>query len=265
MQSLSKGKYMGKVAKKLNVGGNIFSTTYYFENNENCDWHYHENPHISFIFEGEDYSESIYSSSNKSFENGVTFYHAGEKHRWVKQGPFSKSANIELGSGFYNKNNLSESQLNAAITRSIDTKFLMLKIQQEILLNDQTSSTCIQTLLFELVSQSNKTFGNATPKWVSRLDEILDDRWNENLSLKELSIETGVHPITISKHFRKYFSCTLGEYLRKLKVNKSISLIKNSDLTLTDIAFQCGFSDQSHFTRTFKSYVGFLPKNFRNI
>ncbi len=254
---------MGKVAKKLNVDGNIFSTTHYFDNNENCDWHYHENPHISFIFEGEDYSESVHSSTNRAFKNGVTFYRSDEKHRWVKQSRFSKSANIELESDFYQKYDLSESQINNAITQNIDTKFLMLKIQQEILFKDSDSKASIQTLLFELISQSKNSYEYTIPVWVSNLNEILNDRWNENLSLKELANATGVHPITISKHFRKYFGCTLGEYMRKLKVNKSISLIKNSDLNLTDIAFRCGFADQSHFTRTFKNYTGLLPRDFR--
>jgi AraC family transcriptional regulator len=56
----------------------------------------------------------------------------------------------------------------------------------------------------------------------------------------------------------------LGEYLRKLKVQKSIALIKNSELPLTEIAYLCGFSDQSHFTKVFKETLGFLPKEFRH-
>jgi AraC family transcriptional regulator len=80
-----------------------------------------------------------------------------------------------------------------------------------------------------------------------------------------LSRATEKHSITISKHFRKYFSCTLGKYLRKLKVEKSIPLIKNSPMSLTEIALHCGFAEQSHFTRSFKQMTSFLPKDFRNI
>ncbi len=58
----------------------------------------------------------------------------------------------------------------------------------------------------------------------------------------------GVHPVTISKYFPRYFSCTLGEYMRKLKIEKSLSLIKSPGNSLTNVAYACGFFDQSHFT-----------------
>ena len=102
-----------------------------------------------------------------------------------------------------------------------------------------------------------------SPRWMHRLDELLNEKWNEPVTLKELSVSTETHPVTISKNFRKYFSCTLGEYMRKLKIDRSIPLIKNSNMSLTDIASHCGFADQSHFTRTFLRTTGFLPKEFR--
>jgi AraC family transcriptional regulator len=83
------------------------------------------------------------------------------------------------------------------------------------------------------------------------------------MPLQEIALIIGVHPVTISKFFRKYFSCTLGEYQRKIKIEKSIQLIKESKLSLTEIAFLCGFTDQSHFTRNFKNMTGFLPKKFQ--
>ncbi|MEW6737177.1 MAG: helix-turn-helix domain-containing protein [Acidobacteriota bacterium] len=42
-------------------------------------------------------------------------------------------------------------------------------------------------------------------------------------------------------------------------------MIKNSQMSLTEIALHCGFADQSHFTRNFKEITGFLPKEFRKI
>ncbi len=66
-----------------------------------------------------------------------------------------------------------------------------------------------------------------------------------------------------SKHFRKYFSCTLGEYRRRLMVKQSIPLIRESRLSLSEIAYSCAFADQSHFIRTFRQVTGFRPKDFR--
>ncbi len=102
-----------------------------------------------------------------------------------------------------------------------------------------------------------------SPIWVIRLKELLHDNWNKEMSLAEISQIVQVHPVTVSKYFRKYFSNTLGEYRRKLKIEKSINLIKNSNKSLSEIAYNCNFSDQSHFIRNFKTHTGFLPKDFR--
>jgi AraC family transcriptional regulator len=103
------------------------------------------------------------------------------------------------------------------------------------------------------------------PRWIEIVTELVHDKWNESLTLKDLSEAAGVHPITISKHFPKYFSCTFGEYMRRLKIEKSLYFLKVSSLSLTEIAADCGFSDQSHFIRTFKQLTGFLPNNYKKI
>lgn len=107
-----------------------------------------------------------------------------------------------------------------------------------------------------------KTSGKIPP-WINLLWEVINDRWNETLSLAELSALVHVHPVTISKSFPKYFSCTLGEYARKAKIEKAIALIGQSRNSLADVAYQCGFADQSHFIRAFKAATGFLPGEFK--
>ncbi|MDQ1855358.1 helix-turn-helix domain-containing protein [Chryseobacterium sp. WLY505] len=56
----------------------------------------------------------------------------------------------------------------------------------------------------------------------------------------------------------------MGEYLRKLKLNKSLELLSSSH-SLTDIAMECGFSDQSHFIRCFKENIGITTLKYRNL
>ena len=53
--------------------------------------------------------------------------------------------------------------------------------------------------------------------------------------------------------------------MRKLKVEKALTLIKNTSSDLTEVALTCGFADQSHFIRTFKQVIGFLPRQFQKL
>ncbi len=248
----------------LNVDGNIVSTTQYSKDEPSRGWHFHESPHVCFVFRGGQMERNSRSSKEQK-TNGVYFYRAGEAHRWKSHSSISTSANIELGKGFLGKYGIVESQVEKTIENSLDSKFLVLKIQREMRLNDYASNLAITSLILELFSRSKTSTNGSVPTWITVLEELLNDRWDEHIPLQELSHATGVHPTTISKHFRKYFYCTLGEYVRKLKIDKSISLIKNSGRSITDIAFQCGFSDHSHFTRNFKEITGFLPKEFRNL
>lgn len=263
MFALGKGESTGKIVNSLSKDGAIISTAHYSIEECGQGMHYHENPHICFLFQGGD----VESRNDRSYERKtgeIYFYFAGEKHASVSRKSVSKHTNIEFGETFLQKYDLSETQLEKAVRNNLDAGFLILKIQQEMLIGDDCSHLAIQSLLLNLTDSSKSKNENA-PNWVKRLDELLNDRWNESLALEEIAAAIQKYPTTISKFFPKYFSCTLGEYLRKIRINKSIPLIRNSEMTLTEIAFHCGFADQSHFTRNFKEFTGFLPREFRKI
>lgn len=261
---LGEGKSTGKIVNSRDNSGVIISTAHYPVEECSQGMHYHENPHICFLLQGGD----IERRNNHLYERktGETyFYYSGEKHASISRKDVSKHTNIEFGGTFLSRYGVSESQIDAAVKDNLDAKFLILKMQQEMLIDDDRSYLAIQTLLLELIDHPKNSYREAAPKWVRILDNFLSDKWNEPITLTDISIAAGTHPVTISKYFRRYFSCTLGEYLRKLKIDKSIPLIKNSGMSLTEIAFHCGFADQSHFTRNFKQMTGFLPREFRKI
>ncbi|WP_347925757.1 AraC family transcriptional regulator [Pontimicrobium sp. SW4] len=262
MKILNIGEYTGEIIHRLNVEGSIITNTHYSIKENNNDWHYHENLHICYVYEGgraDTLKESQYTQKGGS----IFFYHSGEKHRWTPSSIISKSANIEVSSKFLDKYERSEDDIKNALNQNIAAKTLILKMQHEMLLNDISSSNSVHTLLLELVNDSKKIEFSAMPNWVIRLTELLHEDWNEPTSLSYLALNVGVHPVTISKNFRKYFSCTLGEYQRRIRIEKSIELIKNSNISLSEIAHLCGFADQSHFIRNFKQLTGFLPKHFQ--
>jgi len=93
----------------------------------------------------------------------------------------------------------------------------------------------------------------------------LHENFNEKLNLTALSQTLNIHPIHLSRDFYKYFHCNLGDYIRKLKINRALSIIANNEKSLTEVAIDCGFSDQSHFIRCFKENIGITPLKYRKI
>jgi len=104
------------------------------------------------------------------------------------------------------------------------------------------------------------------PKWVEELKEIIQDQIDTelSLSLKEVSENLQVHPAYLSREFSKYFEdLNFDDYLRKLRIEKALKLLETTKYSLSEIAFLCGFSDQSHFTRIFKKHLGIPPMAYK--
>ncbi len=105
-----------------------------------------------------------------------------------------------------------------------------------------------------------------TPQWAQELKEIIQDQIDTNLALrlKEVSQSLNVHPAYLSREFSKYFNdLTFGEYIRKLRIEKAMTLLESDEHSLGEIAYLTGFSDQSHFTRVFKKHTRQSPSQYR--
>lgn len=119
--------------------------------------------------------------------------------------------------------------------------------------------------VYNKLLKQGKTSGK-TPSWVQDLKDIIQDQIDTQFTfdLKKISNELDLNPSYLSREFSKYFEdLNFGEYVRKLRIEKAISLISNSSHTLTEIAYMTGFSDQSHFTRIFKLHTGKNPSAYR--
>ena len=140
-----------------------------------------------------------------------------------------------------------------------------IKIYQEFRTNDEFSNLSLDALVLNLCDglwEETSSKSKMEPNWMRKLEEIIYDN-DELLTLDYLSQELGIHPVHLSRSFPKYRDMTFGEFVRMQRVKKSIPLLLDSKHTLTQIAYSCGFSDQSHYTRTFKRYFNTTPLLFR--
>lgn len=106
-----------------------------------------------------------------------------------------------------------------------------------------------------------------TPTWVKELKNIIQDQIDAQFTvdLKKISDELALNPSYLSREFSKYFDdLNFGDYIRKKRIEKAINLMEESEYSLTEIAYLTGFSDQSHFTRSFKQITGKNPLSYRN-
>ncbi|MEL6142312.1 MAG: hypothetical protein AAFU67_11900, partial [Bacteroidota bacterium] len=206
MLKLNVGEYTGEVVNRIHVESSIITNTLYSERKNNPAWHCHENLHICFVFQKGKAETKRRATYTDERAGSIFFYYAGQVHRWISPSPVSKSANIEIGHDFLQKYALSEADVECSIHENVAAKSIILKMQREMQLSDQESRMSIQSLLLELANYSKGQASKVVPQWFTRLDELLQDNWNEPVSLAEMATAIGVHPVTISKFFRKHFS-----------------------------------------------------------
>ena len=77
--------------------------------------------------------------------------------------------------------------------------------------------------------------------------------------MDELANEAGVHPVHLSRVFRKFTGVGIGEYVHRLRIREACELRLDPEQSLADISCDLGFADESHFTRTFHGLTGTSP------
>ena len=268
MNFLRTGHFFGNTNGTITLGGITLTNTDTEQTQEHVDWHYHENAYFTFILEGkliEAYKKKNYICSAGS----LLFHSSQEPHYNVKPKGNTRCFHIEYDNKRFDDSAFNVNNLQGIFTvDDPDIKFLFYKAFRETKICDDITVASIEIILFEIFGRmlSVKQFEQHTrPVWVKKLKDILHESYSEKFSLANLSRELDIHPVHLSRDFSKHFHCTLSEYVRKLRVEKSLSLMSDKNLSLTEIAFKCGFADQSHFLRSFKVINGINPSAYRNL
>ncbi|WP_297707926.1 AraC family transcriptional regulator [uncultured Eudoraea sp.] len=266
MEHLTKGKYFGDIKNVIQIDNLILTETEF--TGSHVDWHCHENMHFSYSLIGN--SCQISKKEKQIISNGTLIYHNSEdSHFNTKHSKYSKNFYIEIEDvwfrNLYFQHNLPKGVINLKSPR---IKTAIEQIYLETKINDSTSKIAIESILintFHLLQETSDIEKSIKPKWVSIVKEIIHEYPNNNFSLNELSKKAEIHPVHLSREFLKYFGQSLSQYIRTIKVHKAASLLKNKDLSLMDICFYSGFSDQSHMSKCFKNTFNITPFQYRKV
>jgi len=145
--------------------------------------------------------------------------------------------------------------------------WLATRLYQEFQLADEASALAIEGLALEVMAELSrhdvKTSGRKPPKSLIQTRELLHAHFSESLKLDGIARSVGTHPVHLARMFRRYHDCTIGEYVRKLRIEFACREISTTNCQLALIASRAGFCDQSHFSKTFKRMMGITPGQYR--
>ena len=145
--------------------------------------------------------------------------------------------------------------------------WLASRLRSEIIAGDTSSPMIIDGITLEmlgLLTRQGRSLERRPPKWLVRVVERLNEEFTGGLTSESLAAEAGVHPVHLAAVFRTFHNETIGDYVQKRRITLAALLLQDNEIPLTEIAYECGFADQSHFTRVFKRRVGMTPGAFRS-
>jgi len=141
------------------------------------------------------------------------------------------------------------------------------RIHQEFRHTDTAAPLAVEGLLLELLAeaarQPERRRTGGRPAWLTDARDLLHEDPAQRGSLAQLAALVGVHPVTLARAFRRAYGSSVGDYVRRLRIEQAARALGDSDRPLAEIALAAGFADQSHFSNVFRRQTGMSPSAFR--
>ena len=266
LEKLKPGTYCGTTERRLQVPGLLLAETRYPAGLV-IPPHEHTNPFLGVLLEG-CFTQSCERKSWTGRPLTLTIFPAGVPHanRWHDSG--GRVLHVEFGRAWINRLADRAKVLNkpAHYDRGLP-RWLSHRIAAEFRRNDNVSALAIEGLVLELLAECSRSAPEDPvthpPRWLHRVCELLQQRFNESLSLEEIAGAVGISADHLARSFRRCQGCTVGEHVRRLRVEFACRKLVEETDPLAIVALDAGFADQSHFAKTFKRYMGVTPAAFR--
>lgn len=97
---------------------------------------------------------------------------------------------------------------------------------------------------------------------LAAVDQYIRSHFNRRVTLRELTQIAGISVAQLERYCKRVFHLTPRQMIQKVRLENAHCLL-HTDLAITDVALQCGFTDHSAFTRQFKALTGFTPRQYR--
>ncbi|MNC16563.1 HTH-type transcriptional activator RhaS [compost metagenome] len=130
--------------------------------------------------------------------------------------------------------------------------------------------TMLASRFMELVVYLSRQYDNQEKGVDSSLMHLanaisyIEDHYSEQISLEEIAAKSDISVRHLNRIFRAYYQTTPIAYIQRLRLEQACMQLKQTNRSITEISYLCGFNDSNYLTRQFKKTYGMSPKAFRN-
>lgn len=270
--------------------GESFFIGIFQDNLEKSTWHYHNNFEISFIIEGS--GKRIVGDSIEEFQPGdLAFIGRNLSHVWIvdKDTRTPSRRTLEMVILQFTSNVLSPQLLTlpefSNVKRGLDLSERGIQIVGHTL--NEVSEIMLQLpylksfdrmlhffLMMDIIGRSdtNKQLANRKylrgrfttgNKRIEAIHEYLMKNYLEDVSLEKLARLINMAEGSLCRFFKMNMGITIFEYLNKIKIEFACKLLMDQNLSITEVCFDSGINNLSHFNNQFKKITGVPPSEYR--
>ena len=237
--------------------------------------HFHEHYVIGFVENG----ERCLSCRNIDYTIGqgsIVLFNPGDNHACVQSDDgtldyrgfnISKEIMLDLAEEVTGKRELPRFSENVICD---DEVICYLRPLHEMVMNGNSDFGKEENLLFllsSLIQNYSKPFESCIPECRQEIEKacmFMEQHFTERIYLDQICRQAGLSKSTLLRAFTKSKGITPYRYLETIRINEAKKLLSNGVSPL-DAAIKTGFSDQSHFTNYFTSFIGLAPGVYREI
>jgi AraC family transcriptional regulator len=267
-QHMGAGSFFGAIHGKREQCGAIFTDLRHSAPRK-LPLHSHELPFFALLLDGR-YGERYLHRQNQYGPFTIMFRPAGIPHQ-DEIGPDGlRFFEIEIRPAWQKR----LADCSAALDTPHDDigggplLWLGMKLFREVQASAMPDELIVESLLAEILSFAACTpqrESRHAPPWLSRIVDKVRIEHCRRLTLDDLAREAGVHPVHLSRVFRRYVGKGISEYVHCLRARRACERMLSSHASFAEISFSTGFADQSHFIRSFRSITGMTPAAFRSL
>ena len=257
------GQFHGKTLKKLTLPGLEVCESLYMPGQRLCH-HAHEGAFVCLTVTG-GYSERVGRYRREAGPMHLAYHPPGEDHDLIFGNTEVRCLNAAMDAGLIQE--ATDEYPRLRDPGDAHAAGIAARLYFAFRVPDMCAKLTIESLFFELLAELTHAAPPSHKRKVSgkllRVRELLDDGFHRHLGLREIAGEVGMHPVCLAREFRRQYGCSVGEYARYRRIFQASRQLLDTDRPLADIALECGFTDQPHFTRRFKAATASTPGRIR--
>jgi AraC family transcriptional regulator len=266
--NLPPGRFFGTSVSRWRIGAFELSESVYPEHARLAP-HAHARAYLGLVVNGA-HRETVGAHERTCAPATVVFHPAAERHANEFSPSGGRIFRLEMSEEWLTRLRDGGVRLDrAAESHHGPLSQVASRIFAEFRARDGVSPLMIEGLALEFAAGVARTASLTTagraPLWLGVVVDYLHARAAEDVQLDDVARMAGVHPAHLNRVFRTRQGCSVGEYVRRLRIDRAARELVESPRPIAAIAAALGFADQSHFSRVFARVTGLTPGRYRKL